>query len=92
VTIPKFGGIYKCGVNGFNFLDNMHIQKMNDAIKHRGPNDSGIFADNNVTLGHQRLSIIDLSSAGHQPFEYNHKNKKVVIVFNSEIYIWAWRY
>jgi len=54
----------------------MLIQKMNDAIKHRGPDDSGIFADNNVTLGHQRLSIIDLSSAGHQPFVYNHKNKK----------------
>ncbi len=75
-----------CGINGFNFLDNTLIQKMNDAIKHRGPDDSGIFADNNVTLGHQRLSIIDLSSAGHQPFVYNHKNRKVVIVFNGEIY------
>jgi asparagine synthase (glutamine-hydrolysing) len=75
-----------CGINGFNFLNNMLIQQMNDAIKHRGPDDSGIFADNNVTLGHQRLSIIDLSSAGHQPFVYNHKNRKVVIVFNGEIY------
>jgi asparagine synthase (glutamine-hydrolysing) len=75
-----------CGINGFNFLDNMLIQKMNDAIKHRGPDDSGIFADSNVTLGHQRLSVIDLSSTGHQPFVYNHKNRKVVIVFNGEIY------
>jgi asparagine synthase (glutamine-hydrolysing) len=75
-----------CGINGFNFLDNMLIQKMNDVIKHRGPDDSGILADSNVTLGHQRLSIIDLSSAGHQPFVYNHKNRKVVIVFNGEIY------
>lgn len=66
MTILKFGGVYMCGINGFNFLDNMLIQKMNDVIKHRGPDDSGIFADNNVTLGHQRLSIIDLSSAGHQ--------------------------
>jgi asparagine synthase (glutamine-hydrolysing) len=75
-----------CGINGFNFLDNMLIQQMNDAIKHRGPDDSGIFADNNVTLGHQRLSIIDLSSAKHQPFVYNHENKKVVIVFDGKIY------
>ena len=75
-----------CGINGFNFLDNMLIQKMNGVIKHRGPDDSGIFANNNVTLGHQRLSIIDLSPAGHQPFVYNHKNRKVVIVFNGEIY------
>jgi len=65
---------------------------MNDAIKHRDPDDSGIFADNNLTLGHQRLSIIDLSSAEHQPFVYNHKNKKVVIVFNGAIYNWTWRY
>jgi len=62
------------GINGFNFLDNMLIQKMNDAIKHRGPDDSGIFADATATLGHQRLSIIDLNLAGHQPFVYNHKN------------------
>lgn len=65
----------------------MLIQKMNDAIKHRGPDGSGIFADSNVTLGHQRLSIIGLSSAGHQPFVYNHKNKKVVIVFNAQYII-----
>ena len=81
-----------CGINGFNFLDNMLIQKMNDVIKHRGPDDSGIFADNNVTLGYQRLSIIDLSSAGHQPFAYNHKNKKIVKVVNGAIYNWTWCY
>lgn len=86
MTIPQFGGIYICGVNSFNFLNNMLIHKMNDAIKHRGPDDSGIFAVSNVTLGHQRLSIIDLNSVGHQPFVYNHKNKKVVIVVNGEIY------
>jgi asparagine synthase (glutamine-hydrolysing) len=58
-----------------NLLNNMHIQKMNDAIKHRGSDDSGIFTDTNLALGHQRLSIIDLSSAGHQSFTYNHKIK-----------------
>jgi asparagine synthase (glutamine-hydrolysing) len=51
------------GINGFNFLDNVLIQKMNDVVKHCGPDDSGIFANGTVTLGHQRLSIIDLSSA-----------------------------
>jgi len=74
------------GINGFNFLNNMLIQQMNDAIQHRGPDDSGIFADNNVTLGHQKLSISDLSPAEHQPFVYNHKNKKVVIVSDGKIY------
>jgi asparagine synthase (glutamine-hydrolyzing) len=84
--VNSFGGVYLCGINGYNFVDDILIQQMNDAIKHRGPDDSGIFIDNNVTFGHQRLSIIDLSPAGHQPFEYNHKDRKVVIVFNGEIY------
>ena len=86
MTILNFGGVYVCGINGFNFLDNMLIQKMNDVIKHGDPDNSGIFANNNVTLGHHRLSIINLSSAEHQPFVYNHKNRKFVIVFNGEIY------
>jgi len=92
VIIPQFGCIYICGVNSFNFLNNMLIQKMNDAIKHRGPDDSEIFADSNLTFSHQRLSTIDLSLGVHQPFVYNYKNKKVVIVVNGVIYNWSWCY
>jgi len=75
-----------CGINGFNFLNDRLIEQMNDAVKHRGPDDSGIFTDNKVMLGHRRLSISDLSSVGHQPFVYHHKNKKVVIVSDGKIY------
>jgi asparagine synthase (glutamine-hydrolysing) len=75
-----------CGINGFNFENIKLVESMNNAINHRGPDDIGIFSDGNISLGHQRLSIIDLSTAGHQPMTYMHLNKKVVIVFNGEIY------
>jgi len=75
-----------CGINGFNFEDRKLIKKMNNSLKHRGPNDEGIFVKKNISLGHRRLSIIDLSERGHQPMEYAHKNKKVIIVYNGEIY------
>lgn len=63
--------------------DNL-LQKMSLDQAHRGPDDSGIFADASVSLGHRRLSIIDLSSSGHQPmFD---KDCNIAIVFNGEIY------
>jgi len=59
---------------------------MNDGIVHRGPDDSGIWFDTEARLGfgHRRLSILDLSSAGHQPMFSN--EKRFVIAFNGEIY------
>lgn len=57
---------------------------MMQKIKHRGPDDEGVFCDSNVGLGHVRLSIIDLSDAGHQPMLSN--NGRFVIIFNGEIY------
>ncbi len=60
------------------------IQKMNQITKHRGSDDAGIFLDNFISLGHNRLSIIDISSSGHQPMTSGDKN--LVIVFNGEIY------
>jgi asparagine synthase (glutamine-hydrolysing) len=57
---------------------------MNDALSHRGPDDSGIFSEPGITLGHRRLSIIDLSAAGHQPMSY--KDERYVIVYNGELY------
>jgi asparagine synthase (glutamine-hydrolysing) len=53
-------------------------------MRRRGPDDSGTWSDECVILGHRRLSIVDLSSAGHQPMESS--DKRYIIVFNGEIY------
>jgi asparagine synthase (glutamine-hydrolysing) len=75
-----------CGVINFNKkqVEVNTLTYMMKAIKHRGPDDEGYYIDNNVGLGHVRLSIIDLSAAGHQPmFSID---KRFSIVFNGEIY------
>lgn len=61
-------------------------EKMAAAISHRGPNDSGLWLDLNsgVALSHRRLSILDISKAGHQPMVS--KNGRFVISYNGEIY------
>lgn len=59
------------------------IRSMLDTIRHRGPDDEGVYLAPQVGLGHARLSIIDLSS-GHQPL--GNENGTVWIVFNGEIY------
>jgi asparagine synthase (glutamine-hydrolysing) len=59
------------------------VRRMTDTIVHRGPDDEGIFAQDNVGLGMRRLSIIDLSG-GRQPI-YN-EDRTVTVVFNGEIY------
>ncbi len=56
---------------------------MTDAIRHRGPDDSGFFHDDFVALGHRRLSIVDLA-LGHQPL--HNESTDVWIVFNGEIF------
>ncbi|KRP70389.1 asparagine synthase [Pseudomonas paralactis] len=61
------------------------ISKMNDAIAYRGPDDSGIWIDDiGLALGHRRLAIVDLTSAGHQPM-HSH-DQRYVLAFNGEIY------
>lgn len=63
------------------------IRKMCEHLKHRGPDDEGIYINNQMPslgLGHRRLSIIDLSAAGHQPMP--NEDKTVWIVLNGEIY------
>ncbi len=76
-----------CGINGFNFRDQNLIQAMVKKTSHRGPDDSGILLEENISLGHNRLSIIDLSPAGHQPMLSPDKN--LAIVYNGEIYNFA---
>ena len=81
-----------CGINGFMMLGNSlpteaseYLQRMNQRIQHRGPDDQGSYVntDKGLALGHLRLSIIDLSEAGHQPMFDERGN---CIVFNGEIY------
>jgi asparagine synthase (glutamine-hydrolysing) len=81
-----------CGINGILQRpailesDARHqISRMNAQVVHRGPDDSGFWIDSNqrVAFGHQRLSILDLSSAGHQPMV---TPNGTAIVFNGEIY------
>lgn len=73
-----------CGINGFNWNDSTKINLMNKITKHRGPDDEGIFIRNGISLGHVRLSIIDLSDAGHQPM--SNENDTIWITYNGEIY------
>ena len=61
------------------------VKKMNAVMKHRGPDDSDIFCDENVCLGHNRLSVMDIEN-GHQPMSVMYGNKKYTIVYNGEIY------
>ncbi|MBI5065269.1 asparagine synthase (glutamine-hydrolyzing) [Candidatus Woesearchaeota archaeon] len=75
-----------CGITGFNWNDKNLVQLMNKAQNHRGPDDKGVYTDTRCSLGHVRLSIIDLSKKGHQPMEYKFKGKKAVIIFNGEVY------
>lgn len=77
-----------CGIAGFftnhNKFHKDEIHAMLNAISHRGPDADGIYSDGSVTLGHKRLSIIDLSEQANQPM-YSHSGNSVII-FNGEIY------
>lgn len=71
-----------CGiVGGINISPS---EQLLDSIAHRGPDDRGLYEYNNVFLGHTRLSILDLSEAGHQPMFS--EDGDIVIIFNGEIY------
>jgi asparagine synthase (glutamine-hydrolysing) len=88
-----------CGIAGlFKFNqsvtpdDIQAVRLMMDAQTHRGPDDSGLFQNENVVLGHRRLSIIDLSESGRQPMsneacpECGCRNRKIWVTYNGEIY------
>ena len=79
-----------CGICGKIYFDHHRtvderlLRQMTDVLRHRGPDDSGIFVSGSVGLGHRRLSIIDLSAAGHQPMA--NEDGSLQIVLNGEIY------
>ena len=76
-----------CGIAGFLLRDGSaqvsDVRAMTDLIRHRGPDDEGIYTDGPCGIGMRRLSIIDLST-GHQPI--SNEDGSVWIVFNGEIY------
>ena len=77
-----------CGISGYYDSINS-IASLNESlnlIQHRGPDDSGTYVNHSskIGLGHRRLSIIDTSTLGHQPMLDS--KKKIVLVFNGEIY------
>ncbi|MBS1637915.1 MAG: asparagine synthase (glutamine-hydrolyzing) [Bacteroidetes bacterium] len=79
-----------CGITGIAGIHSdpekrrSAVKAMTDSISHRGPDAEGIWQDHDVCLGHRRLSIIDLSEAGNQPF-FSQDNR-YVIVYNGELY------
>lgn len=83
-----------CGINGIlsktpsiQGQDIKHVcETMRDLLAHRGPDNAGLWASSNnqVCLGHRRLSIIDLQSHSNQPFKSN--NSRYILTFNGEIY------
>ncbi len=79
-----------CGIAGIinfsNREERVHLERMCNAITHRGPDDSGIYIspDSKVLLGHRRLSIIDLSHFARQPL--SNEDNTIFITYNGEIY------
>lgn len=79
-----------CGIFGIcsrqNVAERSFFEKWGEALKHRGPDDSGEWwsEDGRIGLGHRRLAVMDLSSAGHQPMISSDRNQ--VLVFNGEVY------
>ena len=79
-----------CGINGI-ISNKIEAEKrlsiilsMNQRLAHRGPDNDGIWQDQDICLGHRRLSIIDLSNESNQPFSSN--DKRFVIIYNGELY------
>ena len=77
-----------CGIFGYLSFDNFslcedNIKSMANSIKHRGPDDNGIFQEEQVAIGNQRLSILDIDG-GHQPFIS--EDNQIIVVQNGEIF------
>ncbi|RTY68998.1 asparagine synthase (glutamine-hydrolyzing) [Flavobacterium sp. LB2P53] len=79
-----------CGINGILHLQSQKkvnervLTNMRDSLEHRGPDDKGLFIANNIGFGHRRLSILDVSVDGHQPFLS--EDGRYVLIYNGEIY------
>lgn len=75
-----------CGIAGYithKSVEETALQRMTDAIAHRGPDGEGHYYADGFAFGHRRLAIVDLSAAGKQPMHYA---ERYTITFNGEIY------
>ena len=78
-----------CGIVGITWRDPELVERMKSAIEHRGPDGHGTWADEHVTLGHRRLTILDLSERGAQPMTRAFAaagGRELVVTYNGEIY------
>jgi asparagine synthase (glutamine-hydrolysing) len=73
-----------CGIAGLNWQQRERIEAMTAGLSHRGPDQEGIFIGEGVSLGHKRLSILDLSEYGRQPMFS--EDEQVAVVYNGEIF------
>jgi asparagine synthase (glutamine-hydrolysing) len=74
-----------CGIAGTARIGDLTlVEKMTALMAYRGPDDYGLYEDGEVRLGHRRLSILDVSAAGHQPMQTD--DGQLVITFNGAIY------
>ncbi len=77
-----------CGLTGLinpnAIADAARVQRMRDRLRHRGPDDAGLWQQGVIALGHRRLSVVDLSKHGHQPMLS--ANGRYVVAYNGEIY------
>ncbi len=73
-----------CGIAEFSWQDEALVGKMTQTLAHRGPDQYGVYTDTGVSLGHRRLSIIDLSEHGRQPM--SNEDGTVWVTYNGEIY------
>lgn len=73
-----------CAINGINWADKAVVEKMNEATRHRGPDGTAVAVGRGVTLGHNRLAIIDLSDRSAQPMATT--TGSLTITYNGELY------
>jgi len=73
-----------CGICGFNWTDERLLEQMKATLTHRGPDGHGSYVAEGISLGHRRLSIVDLSESGKQPL--TNEDGTIWITFNGEIY------
>jgi asparagine synthase (glutamine-hydrolysing) len=73
-----------CGICGFNWTDERLLERMKATLTHRGPDGHGSYVADGISLGHLRLSIVDLSEAGKQPL--TNEDGTIWVTFNGEIY------
>jgi len=78
-----------CGIAGIAGRDPELVTRMTGTLVHRGPDDGGLWHDDQVTLGHRRLTILDLSERGRQPMTWRRGDDEYVITYNGEIYNFA---